>query len=241
MSAASSDLFIVISVVTGSAAVVVSIVLYLLVRESKHRRYDEDRHRVELEVMRKSLEEQLYRLNERLVATDARWRDVNHLLISAQQFASPQEDQSSRRHPKFLERAGVAEGGTDKDLVFVLTPFHPDFESTYENIASVCGTIGLKCMRGDEEHVTGDVLQHILQLITRSRVVIANLDGRNPNVFYELGIAQALDKPVLSVSSTPEGAPFDVRTNRIIFWQNSQELRQKLRDELLKIFVSSNK
>jgi hypothetical protein len=216
------------------------LIMYVLVRESKQRRYDEERHRVELEVIRKSLEEQLYRLNDRLVATDERWRDVNHLLISAQRFAPPTEQPSPVPRSQFLDRAGLTEAKIDKNLVFVLTPFHPDYERTYEAIGSVCRSIGLKCMRGDEEHIVGDILQHILQLMVSARLIIANLDGRNPNVFYELGLAHALGKPVLTIASSPQDLPFDISSTRILFWKTPQELGQKLRDELLKIFVASN-
>jgi hypothetical protein len=231
---------LVIFAAMGFAATIVAVTMGVLLRESRGRRYDEERRRAELEVIRKSLEDQLYRLNDRLVATDERWRDVNHLLMSGQRFAPPPEQAPPVARSRFLERAGLAEADIDKNLVFVLTPFHPDYRRPYEAIASVCTSIGLKCMRGDEEHVAGDILQHILRLIAKARLVIANLDGRNPNVFYELGIAQALGKPVLLIASSPEDLPFDVRTTRIVFWKTPQELEEKLRRELLKIFVAPN-
>jgi hypothetical protein len=235
-----TEFLVVITIAMTFAGLLSVLIFAFLVRESKRKQYDEDRHRVELEVIRKSLEDQLYRLNERLVATDARWRDVNHLLISAQKFAPSPDQAPPVPRSNFLENAGLRETDVDKKLVFVLTPFHSDYWPTYEAVASVCQSIGLKCLRGDEEHVTGDILQHILRLMSQARLIIANLDGRNPNVFYELGIAHALGKPVLPIASSPEDLPFDIRSTRILFWKTPQELGQKLRDELLKIFVATN-
>lgn len=238
MTSHSDQILLVIAAAVALTGTFVGIIFAFLFRESKRKRYDEERHRVELEVVRRSLEEQLYRLNERLVASEDRWRDVNHLLISAQRLAPLPEESAPAPRSQFLAKAGVAQTEVDKTLVFVLTPFHPDYELTYDAIASICQSIGLKCLRGDEEHITGETFPHILRLIAQSRLVVANLDGRNANVFYELGIAHALGKPVLLVASSPKDVPFDVRTTRIVFWQSIQELRQKLRDELLKIFVA---
>jgi hypothetical protein len=234
----------ILYVVAGAIAVAVALgtaLFYLLLRESRLRRYDDVHHRAELESIRKSLEEQIYKLNDRLVATDERWRDVNHLLISAQKLSPPPEKPANLPAPDFLRRAGLEDSDLrlDSKLVFVLTPFHPEYRATYEVIVSVCTNIGLKCMRGDEEHVVGDIFRHILKLLAESRLVIANLDGRNPNVFYELGIAQALGKPVLMLASSEQHVPFDIRSTRIIFWHNPLDLRDRLQEEILKVFVAA--
>ena len=46
-------------------------------------------------------------------------------------------------------------------------------------------------------------------------MLVAELTSRNPNVFYELGIAHALKKPVVLVSATEDDVPFDVRHIRV--------------------------
>jgi hypothetical protein len=224
----------------GVGAVLIGMLTYILQRQARDRHYDEERHRAQLDSVRKSFEEQIYRLTDRLLATEERWRDVNHLLISGQTFGTPPERIPNVVRSGLLERAGLQEQETsvDKKLVFMLTPFHPEFENPYIAVKEVCGSIGLKCLRGDEEHVRGDLLRHILSLIAKARLVIANVDGRNPNVFYELGIAHALNKPVLILSSTPDTPPFDIRTTSIIFWDSIPELKSALRNELLKVFVA---
>jgi hypothetical protein len=97
-------------------------------------------------------------------------------------------------------------------------------------------------MRGDEEFIRGDVLPHILKYICKAAVVIANIDGRNANVFYELGIAHAMDKSTLLVSKTVEDFPIDVQSKKIIIYKHLRELSSLLKDELLRLaYIQRNK
>lgn len=232
----------------GSVAVVVAAfaallgVVMMLYTQRRHTNYDEERHRIELELMRRSIESQMYGLNEKLLATESRWRDVNHLLISSQ-TRQPDAVETAKysQASTFLSSAGIPPDGIaiERDLIFVLTPFHPTHKKQFEVIASVCSGLGLRAMRGDEEFVSGDIFPHILRLIARARIVVANIDGRNPNVFYELGIAHAMGKPTILISPTPEDVPFDIRTKRLVLFQSLEELHQKLRDELARVVIST--
>ena len=73
--------------------------------------------------------------------------------------------------------------------------------------------------------------------VTRARLAIANIDGRNSNVFYELGIAHAMGKTTLLVTKTPEDVPFDIRAKRLVLFSSTDELRARLRDEIAKSVV----
>ena len=123
--------------------------------------------------------------------------------------------------------------------MFVLTPFHPRYEKTYDLISNVCNKVGLKCSRGDEQFIRGGVLSHILKELTSASIVIANIDGRNPNVYYELGIAHALDKDVILISSSVEEVPFDLKSQRLIVWKHPAELEKELNTTLTRILVES--
>jgi hypothetical protein len=240
MSFSVSDLLSVLGVVAAFAALLITVMVVYTQRRST--KYDEERHRVEIELMRRSIESQMYGLNEKLLATEGRWRDVNHLLISSQSRQPDVVEPARQSLPlAFLSSAGISPDDlkTDRELVFVLTPFHPIYEKQFEVIASVCNGLGLRAMRGDEEFVRGDVFPHILRLITRARIVVANIDGRNPNVFYELGIAHAMGKPTILIAPTPEDVPFDIRTKRLVLFQSLDELRGKLKDELARVVVAS--
>jgi hypothetical protein len=65
---------------------------------------------------------------------------------------------------------------------------------------------------------TGKIVDQILIGIHQAKVLVAELTGRNPNVFYELGIAHALQKPVVLVSSNEADVPFDVQHIRVIYY-----------------------
>lgn len=235
-----SDLVGVAGVVTAFAALLLTVMGVYTNR--RHTRYDDDRHRIELELMRRSIESQMHGLTEKLLATESRWRDVNHLLISSQDRQPEVFEPTKLENPSsFLSSAGISTDDLkiERDLIFVLTPFHPTYKKQFEVIASVCNSLGLKAMRGDEEFVQGDVFPHILRLIARARIVVANIDGRNPNVFYELGIAHAMGKPVILIAPSPEDVPFDIRTKRLVLFQSLDELREKLKDELARVVVAS--
>lgn len=235
-----SDLVSVASVVAAFAALLFAVMM--LYTQRRRTKYDEERHRIELELMRRSIESQMYGLNEKLLATEDRWRDVNHLLISSQNRQPDVADPAKQSLPSaVLSSVGISPDDltVERDLIFVLTPFHPTHKKQFEVIASVCSSLGLKAMRGDEEFVSGDVFPHILRLIARARIVVANVDGRNPNVFYELGIAHAMGKPTILVAPTPDDVPFDIRTKRLVLFESFDELREKLRDELARVVVST--
>jgi hypothetical protein len=235
-----SDFSIVIGVVIAFAALLLTVMTIYTNRRKT--RYDDDRHRIELELMRRSIESQMYGLNEKLLATEERWRDVNHLLLSSQSRQPEAFEPSKQVVPSvFQASAGISPDDLkiERDLVFVLTPFHPTYKKQYDVVASVCSRLGLRAMRGDEEYVPGDVFPHILRLITRARIVVAIIDGRNPNVFYELGIAHALGKPAILIAPTPEDVPFDIRTKRLVLFQSLDELQEKLKDELARVIIAS--
>lgn len=66
------------------------------------------------------------------------------------------------------------------------------------------------------------------------------MTSRNPNVFYELGIAHALKKPVVLVSSNEEDVPFDVRHIRVIYYDvNDPFWGEKLVNKVAENIVSA--
>jgi hypothetical protein len=196
-----------------------------------------------ISTMRDSYEKQIYLMNDKLTASIDRWQDVNHLLLSSQNKQNNYFGNNKVYLSKFLKANGIKEKDlqTDNKLVFVLTPFNNRFSKSFDVIQDVCMSVGLKCMRGDEEFLRSDILPHILKLMCKSGVVIANIEGRNPNVFYELGLAHAFDKKTLLVSKTTENLPIDIKSKRIVVYSSLNDLSCQLKDELLKIaFDNSN-
>ncbi|QCX38989.1 hypothetical protein FF125_11280 [Aureibaculum algae] len=221
----------------------IALIAYIIAKRSKLSKYNDDKKRAELEGIRKSLESQMYNINDRLVLNEERWRDVNHLLLRDEYIKndSPLTERSKIQLTEFLKSNGIKENDLkiDEKLVFILTPFHNRYQNEYNVIKEVCLSIGFKAFRGDENYFKSDIFPEMLKLIVKANLIIANINGRNPNVLYELGIAQALDKPVILISSEPENLPVDIKSKRFLIYKNSDELRVLIREELFNI-VNNN-
>jgi len=224
-----ADLIILILFITLCSAIVAMSFYFL--RQTQ-------RHNTQLiGTMRDSYEKQLYTMNNNLSASMDRWKDVNHLLLGSEAVPLSASKDSSVQYSSFLKANGIQsdEIEPDPELVFVLTPFNNLYDEVFKVIRTTCMDIGLKCYRGDEHFIKGEILPHILKLLCKATVVIANIEGRNPNVFYELGLAHAMDKNTLLLTKTVESLPIDVKTKKIIVYQNIRELQSMLKDELLKL------
>ncbi|MGU7772766.1 hypothetical protein ACV229_21650 [Burkholderia sp. MR1-5-21] len=177
------------------------------------------------------MERQLMELNTRFASSEGRWREINHLVIAGQ---NKRDDLSDKKpyatHSEFLRSHGIEaeDMKVQDDLIFVLTPFHDDFRDDFKAVAEVGRELGFVVNRGDEKASHGDIFPQLLRQIVKARVIVANISGRNPNVFYELGIAHALDKPVILLSHSETEVPFDVQSKRIVFYQSSNDLRPGL-------------
>jgi hypothetical protein len=73
-------------------------------------------------------------------------------------------------------------------------------------------------VRGDQIDKPGLITTQIIQYIIDADVVIADLSGTNPNVFYELGIRHTLRKPVVQIMAARDRIPFDVAGLRTIIY-----------------------
>lgn len=72
--------------------------------------------------------------------------------------------------------------------------------------------------RADEGMVPDSINQHVIRSIYDADLIIADLTGHNPNVFYELAVAHGIRKPVVHLISEGERLPFDIIDQRTIFY-----------------------
>jgi hypothetical protein len=75
---------------------------------------------------------------------------------------------------------------------------------------------GLLAARSDRDPTPGQVTSQIIQSLTGASVIIADLTGRNPNVYYELGVAHSFGKPVVILVDTADSLSFDTSQGRVI-------------------------
>lgn len=102
-------------------------------------------------------------------------------------------------------------------LAFVIMPFGEGFDEVYTFfIAETLTAAGYEVVRADNVRAQQNILKDIVLGLARSDLVVADLTDSNPNVFYELGIAHGLRRPVILLAQRIDEVPFDLRSYRVI-------------------------
>lgn len=148
----------------------------------------------------------------------------------------PVSEEKSDRIKK-LEKNIKVEAG---DSCFVMQPFAQPHGTYYEKIYKVAiEKAGLKPVRADADiFATGKIMDQVWRGIQSAKVLVAELTMKNPNVFYELGLAHALKKPVVLISSNEDDVPFDLHHIRVIYYDVTdpfwgQKLIEKVAENIL--------
>ncbi len=117
-----------------------------------------------------------------------------------------------------------------KPFVFVLMPFDSEFDDTYKlGIKSACEDAGAYAERVDEQKYDERILDRIYNQIAKADLIIADMTGRNPNVFYETGYAHAIDKRVILVTKNADDIPFDlIHHHHIVYEGKITKLKEEL-------------
>jgi hypothetical protein len=117
---------------------------------------------------------------------------------------------------------------------FVLMPFDAQFNDIYQyGIKKPITELGITCERVDEIQYVGGILDQVFRSIEKARFVIADMTGRNPNVFYEVGYCHALKKDVILCTQSADDIPFDLRGyNHIIYEGKIGVLEKALRERV---------
>tara|TARA_R110000824_G_scaffold35499_3_gene111204 strand:- start:2010 stop:2774 length:765 start_codon:yes stop_codon:yes gene_type:complete len=124
----------------------------------------------------------------------------------------------------------------DADLVSVMMPFDSSMIGVYDAINSAADLSGFKCQRADNIWDHSTVIQDVFSLIFQSYIVVCDFTGKNPNVFYEAGIAHTLGKHVVPITQSEQDVPFDLRHHRFAKYLNNGEGLESLKDDLASRF-----
>lgn len=121
-----------------------------------------------------------------------------------------------------------------KIFAFVLMPFDSEFDDIYRlGIQAVAGECGVVAERVDEQSFSETILERIYRQIDAADFIIADMTGRNPNVFYEVGYAHAQGKLCTLLTKTADDIPFDLKHHRhIVYGSSISTLKQKLSVEI---------
>lgn len=123
-------------------------------------------------------------------------------------------------------------------------PFSDPVGAYFQNIYEpAIRRAGLRPIRADADIFgTGKIIDQIWSGINSAKMLVAELTTRNPNVFYELGLAHALQKPVVLVSSNGDDVPFDLKHIRVIYYDVDDPFwGSKLIDKVAENIVSALK
>jgi hypothetical protein len=145
------------------------------------------------------------------------------LLIKAAEEIAIQDDAAILSRPKRL---------------FVVMPFAQEFNDVYVlGIRDVAEKLGFVVERADEiEHIES-IIDIIQEKIRSCDAVIADTTSRNPNVFYEIGFANGVDRPVVLICRNSEVIPFDLQSKNFIKYASIVDLRERLEKRLRSLFI----
>jgi hypothetical protein len=105
--------------------------------------------------------------------------------------------------------------------VFVMMPYKDDFKPIRKAIRKAVGQVNAgnaKCIWADEITRAGAITEQMMAEIRKSVICIADVTGQNPNVALEIGYAQALGKPVITLAQASSHLFFDLKDQRTIIY-----------------------
>ncbi len=101
----------------------------------------------------------------------------------------------------------------EQKLCFVIMSFDEKRLEVYQNaIKPACEKAGFTPVRVDELEGVFNINQQIIEHIFKSDAVIADLTDWRPNVFYEMGVAHAIDNKTIMIIQKKDRVPFDIST-----------------------------
>jgi hypothetical protein len=120
----------------------------------------------------------------------------------------------------------------ERDLCFGILPFSEPYLDIWTNlIAKTLERAGFR-PRIAKRSGMGVIYEEIWEDINRASLVVADISTDDPNVWYELGLAHALNKPVIplcQVAKKKKKIPFDTQHSRVLFYDpNKHDLLQQI-------------
>jgi len=119
---------------------------------------------------------------------------------------------------------------------FVVMQYSTEFDALFRDVIKpTCERFGFEVIRADDIYRSGLIIEDITTSIREASVVIADITPNNPNVYYEVGYAHAIDKPTILLSDrTREQMPFDVSGFRTLFYDNTIGGKSQVEERLIK-------
>jgi hypothetical protein len=131
-------------------------------------------------------------------------------------------------------RQKAAKTTKERPRIFVLMPFAAEFVDVYIlGIREVAEKLGFTVDRADDIEHNGNILELVERRIRQADVVVADMSTRNANVFFEIGYARAVGRPIVLLCRNTEQVPFDLQAINHIKYGGIVDLRERLEKRLL--------
>lgn len=118
------------------------------------------------------------------------------------------------------------------DLLAVMMPFG-GFDHVWAGIREAAALCGMNAERADNRWDHPAIIQDIVSLIDQGAIVVCDCTNKNPNVFYEMGIAHAIGKELITITQKSDDIPFDIGHLRYIRYQDNEQGIHKLTTDLV--------
>jgi hypothetical protein len=119
-----------------------------------------------------------------------------------------------------------------KPRAFVIMPFSSELDFVHRVIERTITHYGIECVRADQIAVSRPVMEDVKTQIAEADLVIVDFTGKNPNVYYEAGLADAWKKDWIVLGQSTDDLTFDVRHIRSIQYSNTMGADKKLEADL---------
>lgn len=135
----------------------------------------------------------------------------------------------------------------DMKKCFVVSPIGQDGSDIRSNadklfkyvIKPVCEACDFEPVRVDQLNDANSITQTIIESLDSADLVIADMTGHNPNVFYEMGYRARTKKPMIHLKRKGESLPFDVNTIRTLEYDLTDlDSVEEVKDRLKKTIES---
>lgn len=144
----------------------------------------------------------------------------------------------------YLKKDCSAEGDFMKEC-FVVSPVGEEGSEVRINadklykyiIMPVCEDCGFRPVRADRINNSDSITKTIIDKLISAELVIADITGHNPNVFYEIGYRNCLEKPIIHLRKKGEQIPFDLNAIRTFEYDltdldNVEEIKNRLKQTI---------
>lgn len=114
-----------------------------------------------------------------------------------------------------------------------MMPFDKSFDDIYQlGIKTACDEAGAYCERIDEQIFDENIMERIYNQIAKADLIVADMSGRNPNVFYEVGYAHAIGKKVVLITNNGNDIPFDLKQYHHVIYNSIVYIKDKLTERI---------